>query len=286
MRKDVPNLKKKISTKFIMAFVIYMPTEVHVFFALLNLVVCAALIIVRVYHHKKEKNNSLKLTLTGLLCMLMGFFTCLAILNTSSEWWFGDKKWCGLSMRLNSASYALHRVLLYIFIIVRLEVVNQCAFMNPMIIVIGKVVIGVIGTFLVLTTTLSTKGITTDGQQKCKFWMNNGLLVTLFVIDGLICAGGTWVFVRPLRLTLRHMESDFVHYMVKRTRFWSIVSLMSTLTSMLFVAIFDGYAGVIAFDCSVTCFSLLMMMSPVKPQVLLKNYSNSRSKVRVEVEEM
>ena len=61
---------------------------------------------------------------------------------------------------------------------------------------------------------------------------------------------------------------------------------MSTVTTLLTVAIFDGSGGVVAFDCSVTCFSLVMMMSPVKPRLVLKNKNNSRQKASAEVEEM
>lgn len=257
-----------------------MPNEVHIFFAILNTVLCAVLIVVRVHHQKKKKKN--KILNLVLLCMLFGFLSCLGILST--ELYFADTQHCRLSLKLNGAAYSLHRVLLYTFIILRLEVVNQSGIMNRKIIVVGKVVIGVIGTFIVLTSTLSTKGITMDQHPKCMFKMNNGLLVTLFVIDAVICAGGTWVFVRPLRLTSRHIESEIIRYLVKRTRIWSIVSLMATLTSMLTVAVFDGFTGVFAFDCSITSFSLVMMMSPVKPRLISKIYSNSYSNSRQKAE--
>jgi len=268
-----------------MAIGIHLSSEVHISLAILNLVICASLIIVRVNHWKKEKNTVPKLSVTGLSCMLVGFLTCWGNLNSESGWYFGDYKWCELSIKLDTVTYTLHRVLLYTFIILRLEVVNKSAYMNPRIIKVGKVVICVAGTFTVLTSTLSAKGIR-DERYNCLFYMNSNLLVMLFVVDTSVCVGGTWVFLRPLWLTLKHIDSESVRYMVNSTTSWSLICLMSTLTSMLTIAIFDGSAGVVAFDCSVTCFSLVMMMSPVKSRLLLKKYQNSRHKASVEVEEM
>jgi len=267
-----------------MAIGVHLSSEVYAFIAILNLVVCAVLIIVRVNHQKKEKYKLLKLSVTGLSCMLMGFLTCLGNLNTVNGWYFGDNKWCGLSQKLNAAAYTLHRVLLYVFILLRLEVVNQSAYMNPRIINVGKVVIGVAGTFMVLTTILSVKGIA-DENWSCWFYMDFWLLVTLFVIDISVCVGGTWVFLRPLLLTLKHVDSESVRFMVKRTTIWSITSLMSTLISMIIIAVFYGLAPFLLFDCSVTCFCLVMMMSPVKSRSLFKK-QNSRKRASVEVEEM
>jgi len=267
-----------------MPIVIHMSREVHIFFAILNLVLCAVLIIVRFYHQKKEKKKVLNLSVTALSCMLLGFLTCLGVL--SSESWFGGRQHCRLILKLNGAAYSLHRVLLYTFIILRLEVVNQSALINPRIITVGKVVIGVAGTFIVLTSTLAAEGITTDEQYTCLFRMDDSLLATLFVIDISVCVGGTCAFLRPLRLTLRSIESESVRNILKRTITWSIVCLMSTFTTLLTIAVFDGSGGAIAFDCSVTCFSLVMMMSPVKPQLLSKNKNNSRQKASAEIEEM
>jgi len=268
-----------------MGTVIYLSWDVQFSLGMLNIVICAVLIIVRVHHQKKEKERVLKLSVTGLSCMVWGFLSCLGMLNTSVEWLFGDQKWCAMSMRLNAAAYSLHRVLLYLFIIFRLEVVNKSAFVNPRMINVGKVVIGVSGTFMALTSILSIKGLTTDKQYKCLFDMNYGLIVTLFVIDTSVCVGGTWVFLRPLWFTLKHIESESVRYMVKRTTVWSTVSLMSTFTAALIVAAFDGLGGIFAVDCSVTCFSLVMMMSPMKPRLHSKNRNHSRQKASVEVVE-
>jgi len=269
-----------------MPIVISMPKEAHSFFAILNIVLCAVFIIVRVHHQKKEQNIVLSLSVTGLSCMLFGFLTAMGVLNTSLEWYFGDTQYCELSLKLNAAAYSLQRVLLYTFIVLRMEVVNQSALLNPRIINVSKVVVGVIGTFVVLTSTLATEGITTDEQYKCVFRMNGGLVLTIFVIDTSVCIGGTWVFLRPLRLTLRHFESESLRYIFKRTATWSIVSLMCTLIAILALAVFDGSGGAIAFDCSATCFCLVMMLSPVKAPSPSKNNSKSTQKASAEVLDM
>jgi len=256
-----------------MPLLISMPKEAHSFFAILNMVLCAVFIIVRINHQKKEKKIVLNISVTGLSCMFFGFLTALGLLNTSLEWYFGDTKYCELSVKLSAAAYSLHRVLLWTFIVLRMEVVNHSAFMNPRIINVGKVVVGVTGTFQVLTTTLATEGLTTDEQYKCVFRMSDGLVLAIFMIDASVCVGGTWAFLRPLRLSLRRIESESIRNMLKSTAIWSILSLMSTLTSILALAVFDGSANVIAFDCSFTCFCLVMMLSPVKNRVVLKKES-------------
>jgi len=264
---------------------IQVSTEVHSFFAILNFVACAVLIIVRVYHWKKQNTQILKLTVTGFLCMAVALLYCSALVNTQIEWYFGDDRWCELSMKLNTAAYSLHRVLLYIFIILRLEVINQSNLIRSWIIDVGKAVIGVTGTLMVVISTIFTSGVA-DQYFSCNFQMSNVVLAPMFVIDMTICVGGTWMFIRPLRLTLRNIESESLRDILRTTMIWSIVSLISTVITMLTLACIDGGAGVVGFDCTITSFCLVMMMSPAVRRRLSRRNSDSRQKASLEVKEI
>jgi len=239
--------------------------EVRTFFAIFNSVVCLVLFVIRLYHWKNGKPVVIKLSLTGSSCILVATLCCFALLNQTTEVTFGDMKFCDFSLRLTLSTYALHRALLYLFIILRLEVVNQIKFMNPRIITLGIVVIAIFGILMVVTTTLSVHG-TADNFRKCTLVMKNEIIVPFFVIDGLICAAGTWMFMLPLRNTLRSIEHESISQLLEKTRTWSLVSLICTMMSMLTIAFTDGAGGVIGCDCSITSFSLVMMMAPVRPK--------------------
>jgi len=264
---------------------ILVSTEVHSFFAILNFVACAVLIILRVNHWKKQNTQIPQITVTGFLCMAVALLECSAMVNTQIEWYFGDDRWCELSMKLNTATYSLHRVLLYIFIIFRLEIINQSNLVRSRIIHLGKAVIGVTGTLMVITSTIFTNGVA-DQYFSCNFQMSNVVLATMFVIDMTICVGGTWMFIRPLRRTLKNIESESLRDIVKATMIWSTVSLISTVITMLTIACIDGGAGVVSFDCTITSFCLLMMMSPAVRRRLVRRNKVTRQKVSLEVEEI
>lgn len=254
-----------------MSIQIHATPAVHTFFAVLNSVACAVLVIIRVYHWKKGETEVLKLSVTGFSCMFVALLCCLSLVDTVSETNFGDTgRWCGLSLKLNLATYSLHRVLLYIFIIFRLEFIDLSNFVSSRIINAGKIVIGIVGISMVVVTTISANG-TANRYHKCAFEMRNEIVITFFVTDFLICAGGTWMFIRPLRKILRIIEKKSVRYMLEKTVTWSLVSLICTLITMLTIAVTNGAGGVIGFDCSITSFSLLMMMSPVRRKVRSKS---------------
>jgi len=257
--------------------------EVRTFFAILNAVVCVVLFIIRLYHWKKGKTEVIKLSLTGSSCIFIATLCCFSLVNQVTDTVFGDIRLCDFSLRLTLSTYALHRALLYLFIILRLEVINRSKFINPRIITLGIIVIGIIGISMVVTTMLSVHG-TTDNFRKCTLVMRNEIIVPFFVLDGLICASGTWMFIHPVRKTLRNIEQESVRHTLGKTMTWSIVSLISTIISMLTIAITDGAGGVIGCDCSITSFSLVMMMAPVRRKLIANIDSSSRKEAIMEVE--
>jgi len=258
--------------------------EVRIFFAILNSVVCMLLLIIRL-HHWKGRTEVLKISLTGSSCILAALVCCLTVLNTGADWIFGNLRFCDLSLRLVLSTYALHRALLYLFIILRLEVINRSQVMNPRIISLGKIVIGIIGISMVVVTALAVHGIS-DNFRNCTTIMQTEIIVPFFALDGLICAGGTWMFISPLRKILRNMERVSVRRTLKTTMTWSIVSLIGTLISMLTIAVTDGLGGVVACDCSITSFSLVMMMAPVRHKVLSNVDSTSKKAAVLQAEMM
>jgi len=275
-------LKKNISAfpVFTMAIYINLSTEIRAFFAIFNTLACAVLVIIRVYHQKKEKTEIPRISVTGLLCIIAAFLCCLALVNVASDTHFGEDRWCDLSLKLNTLTYSLHRVLLYLFIILRLEVFPSYL-ISSRITNAGKMVIGVTGIFILVITILATRGVT-DNYSRCALVMNNVLMVPFFAIDALVCVVGAGIFVHLLRLSLRNIDRENVSYMLKRTMTWSLVCLTSTLITMLTVVLTDGAGGIVGFDCSITSFSLVMMMSPVKRQIPSKNGNNSTQKASVE----
>jgi len=231
--------------------------------AIFNSVACAILLIMRTYHQKNYHTEKGLICWTGFSCMFAAFLCSFSVINVASDFYFGDDRWCGLSLKLNTGTYTLHRALLYIFIILRLEVVSQFDFVNSKIITWVKMVIGTTGIFMVVLMSVSTKGFQ-DEHYRCTFKVNNAILIPLFFIDVFVCFGGTYMFIRPLKRTLSHIECESIRHMLEKTKTWSLVSLISTLVTMLIIAVTDGVGEVITFDCSITSFSLVMMMSPVR----------------------
>jgi len=275
--------EKSFLTKSTMRIYIDLPNEARTVIALFNVVACAVSISVRIYHQKKQKTEVPKISAMGLSCIFVAFLCSCSFMNFASNFFFGDDSWCALSLKLNTGTYSLHRVLLYLFIIFRLEVLNQSNVISSRIIRAVKNLIGMFGISMVVVTILSTHGIW-DPQLGCKFEMNLAILISLFLIDATICFGGTWMFVRPLRLIVRNIERESVRHMLKRTTTWSLVSLISTLVAMLALVLTTGFGGIVGVDCSVTSFSLVMMMSPVKRQLRPKKHRDTRQKASVEVE--
>jgi len=261
---------------------VYAPPFVHSFCAILNLVACSIFSAIRVYHQRKYRTEVPRLNAIGLSCMLAGLLYCFALLNTTTDWYFGDDRYCDVSMKLAAATYTIHRAVLYMFIILRLDVVNKINFIEQRIIDIGKAVIGAVGISMVVTTAVLANGVP-DQYYSCGFQFNGFIvLVLLFLLDVIICVVGTWMFTRPLRNTLRSHDSGTLSLMLSKTKFWSIICLLSTLIAMFTVALVDGIAGVVGFDCSITSFSLLMMMKPVKLEVASRSSSNIKKKSRVD----
>lgn len=246
---------------------------------------CAVLVIIQVYHLKKRKIEDPKLSLTGLLSIIFALLMCLAALNLESNWYFGDKRWCTLSMKMLPATYSSHRILLYIFIILRVEVVNQSnIYIRSSILSAGKAVVGVCGLLMLVSAMIFTKGAP-DEQSPCSFYFDGAVLITVYVLDTAICCTGTWLFLRPIRNMLDKIENRNFHHMLWKTKIWSIVSLVSTLVATFTLGVVDGTAGIIGFDCSITSFSLVMMMWPTRYKLESNSSSCLETKGSVELKE-
>jgi len=266
-------------------FSIPVPKEVKYFFAVFNLVACAGFVILRVFDQRKQKIEQKKLSWTGLSCMLLALIYCSSVVNHESTWYFGDIRWCELSMKLSTSTYTLHRVILYIFLILRVEVVNKSKFMNPRIIYAGKPLIGVTGIFMLAASIVFTEGVQ-DEHSSCSFNVtHNGIFVLVGVIDTSICVAGTMMFIRPIRQTLVNMENSRLRNMLRKTTYWSIVCLVSTLLATLTIGVIDGAAGVMGFDCSITSLSLVMMMSSKSHKTCSESFFDTKQVLAVELDE-
>jgi len=268
-----------------MGIFINLSKEVRTFITIFNSVACAIFVIIRVYHQKKYHAEVRKISWTGLSCIFVGLLCCSSLANGTTDTYFGDAdKWCVLTLKLNTGTYTLHRVLLYMFIILRLQVVNQFNIMNARIIYLVKMAIGTTGTCMVVLMVVSTDGII-DQVGRCTFQMKNAILIPLFLIDIIVCSCGTYMFIRPLKRTLSDIECENIAYVLKRTTTWSLVSLGATLMTMLIIAITDGVGIVVSLDCSINSFSLVMMLSPGSPQKDSKRDLNLEKNPVVEIQE-
>jgi len=265
-------------------FTISVPFEARLFFGVLNWVACAVLVIIRVDSQRKQKIKQPQLSATGLSCMIFALTFCSGVVIHEIKWHLNDKRWCDLSMRVIAASYALHRVLLYTFIILRLETVNQLNFVSPRVIDACKAVIGVTGIFMVFASIVFSKGVR-DQDFNCWFECNEGILFTIAFIDISICVFGTWMCIRPLRQSVRDLENLTLRFMIRKIKIWTIVCLIATLLAMLTVGVIDGAAGVMGFDCSITSFSLVRIMAPVSIKGLSKSLNTSTQDTTVQVEQ-
>jgi len=246
-----------------MSIYISLSIAVRTSLAIFNSVACAIFLILRIYHQTGYQTEAALIRWTGFFCMFAGFLCSFSVINVASDSYFGDERWCGLSLKLNTGTYTLHRALLYLFIILRLEVVSKFDFVNPKIITCVKMVIGTTGIFMVVLVAVSTDGFS-DENSRCTFIISNAILIPLFFIDVFVCVGGTYMFMRPLKRTLSHIECDSIRHMLEKTKTWSLVCLISTFITMVIIAVTDGFGEMITFDCSITSFSLVMMMSPVR----------------------
>jgi len=245
-----------------------MPFEGRLFIAILNMAVCAVLFSIRVYHWRIKEREDWKLNAAGLSSILVALLYCSFVVTSEIRAQLGDTWWCHLSMKLISVTYVIHRILIYLFIILRLEVVIQSTSFR--IIDTGKVIIVVSGIFMVVATMVFSRGIP-DQNLNCWFESAEEILAIMYIIDILICVSGTWMFIQPLRLYVRHIDDMNVRYMLRKTQIWSIVCLVSTLLVMFTIVVIDGGGVLIAFDCSITSLGLVMMMSPVTHEVLTES---------------
>lgn len=238
--------------------------EVKIFLATLNLVLCAIFSSTRIYQQRIRKSDLPKLSATGLCCMLAALVQCACVLNTESWWYFGDiERYCDLSIKLATFIYSVYRTLLYVFIILRIEIVNQYKAIKKRTISIGKVVVGVFGIFIMLCSLIFPHGVEDpELVEGCTFEVNVPIISASVLADLLICILGTWMFIRPLRKTLSSIEDENLRTMLNWTAIWSTVSLVSTVIAFLIAVALDGAAGFVGFDCSITSFSLLMMLYP------------------------
>jgi len=239
------------------------PLKVRVCFTILNLALCGVSLGV-VYRRRLQKIQLTKICATGLSCIVLAFLYCVECLVTdfkANSTTSADGIWCKVSMKLITVTYILHRVLVYTYIILRLEILNQSNFLSFRIISAAKAVVGVTGTFMVLSAIIYTKGVI-DQNFHCAFEAEDLILVCMLMIDTSTCVSGTFLFIRPIERVLRDIEDSSLRNTLRTTKRWSIVCLLSTLLVMLIIVVVDGGAAFVVFDCSITAFSLAMMMSP------------------------
>jgi len=262
---------------------ISIPYEVEYWFAAFNWAACVALVLIRIHHQRKQKIEQPKLSLTGLLCMVLALLCCSSLLNLSSHWYFGDIRWCPQSIKLSSTTYAVHRVILYIFIFFRVEIVNQAMLISPRLLYAGKVLVGVNGICMVVVYIVFTTGVT-DEQSRCLYDVTHrGVLVPVWVIDTFICVAGTWMFIRPIKKIMRNIENRDLRNMLRKTKICSIVCLVSTLLANLIAGNIDGASGLVGLDCSITSLALVIMMFS-KSEMSSKGSGDSSQAGRVELE--
>jgi len=228
---------------------VILPDEVKLVCSIFNVAACAVLFLIRLYQWTKQKIEDPKLSLTGLLSMFFALLFCSLALNLQSNWYFGDKRWCDLSIKMAPASYLLHRYLLYIFIILRLEAVNQSNFISSRILSAIKAVIGACAIVFLCALIIFTEGAP-DEHSTCSVHIESSVYITGYVADTAICVTGTWLFFRPIKDILRDIEDGNLRYMLRKTKIWSIVSLVTTLVATFFFVVIDGVAGIMAFDSS------------------------------------
>jgi len=237
--------------------------EVKVFLATLNLVLCTIFSSIRIYQ-QRIRSDLQKLSVTGLCCMLAGLLQCACVLNTESWWYFGNiKRYCDLSLKLAAFIYAVFRTLLYLFIILRIEIVNSYKAIKKRTIRIGKVVVVVFGAFIMSCSLIFAHGVEDhELSEGCTFEIDVSIISVSLLADLMICILGTWMFIRPLRATLSSVEDENLRHMLRWTAIWSTVSLFSTMITFIITVVIDSAAGLVGFDCSITSFSLLMMLYP------------------------
>jgi len=266
---------------------ISVPYEVNYFFTAFTLAACAVLIVVRVYHHRNQKIEHTKLSLTGLSCMVLALLYCSTVLNLRSNWNFGDLRWCDLGQILAATIYCLHRFVLYMFIIFRVDVVNQANLIRPRLIFAAKAVIGMAGIFRLACVIIFSRGFV-DEHSGCWYDFTNwniGLLAFLLLIDIVICVAGTWMLIYSLKQTMGIIEDRRLRNWLRKTKVWSIVCLVSTLLLSLVAVIVDGVVGVsFLFDCTINSLGLVMMMFTKSHKKPYKSSNDSHQSGGVELQ--
>jgi len=247
---------------------------VHVVFGILNLLACVVFLAIRLYQIRNCARPNL-MSFTGLGCMVAAVLQCVALVNSQTEWYFGSVgSYCDMSMKLCSMFYTLLRVLLYGFVVLRLGVVLKSRLMN-----IGKLVVAVLGTFQVLVSLVFPHGSKVD-DSSCAFDMDSTFLIVTASVDMMICFGATWLFLRPLKQALVSTEDEIIRQMFIKARLWSAISIITTVITVLTVTLVDGAAGVVGFDCSITSYCLLKMLTPVRAD------TKNENKVKMQVVKM
>merc|ERR1719320_867869 len=142
---------------------------------------------------------------------------------------------------------------------------------NASVMKIGKVVLGMLGTFQMLGYTILPHGAVNE-QGSCEFEVGMDVSFAIFIVlaDACICGSLTFVFIRILNNLVNSTKDREIMIMLKKTRLWTSLSIVTTLVSCVVLILCKQLKFLNGFDCSVNSLSLLVMMYPVTSMTISK----------------
>lgn len=190
--------------------------------------------------------------------------------------------WCTLNLKISSSFYVLHRVFLYGFVVLRIEVIMDNRRR-------GK--LKVVKWFLILYSLSLTCAVLVftngnyEGHHTCNLNSDQTALVMLmfigFIIDIIICVSSTCVFLRQLWPVLKFDEDSVLRYIAKKELWCVGTSLLSTTLTLIGLALLEDVSGIlIGIDGAITTISLVILLSPP-----VRNKRNRLSDTRLVTEE-
>jgi len=240
------------------------PIQIDIGCAIFNAVMTGGSLILRLRHHYKYPSKLKWMSAMGFASILVGCLVCWGLINAATLWVYGNiHRWCDLNVKVTCSLYVLHRSCLYAFVVLRIEVVNRKEMISEWTIRAGKWVVSVLCISLFVVAVVCPYGVE-DENWVCTFEMNYTVLVVGFLFNLLICLGSSWLFIRPLWQILEKTNDVALQKTVRKEFIFLGTSIFFTVITILTIAMVDGGSGILGFDCAVSSFCLVMLMSPVK----------------------
>jgi len=173
----------------------------------------------------------------------------------------------------------MHRFCIYAFIVFRVELVSRKDVISGWKFRAGKCAVLLFCSCLLVFAIVFPYGVE-DENWACNLEMDWIIIYICFAFDMILLFGASWLFIRPLWNILKTSDDDTaLRITVRKELVWLGLSVLVKLLTFLTLGLVDGSGGVIGFDCSISSFCLVMVMTPIKQRSTDGDWTKSEAVV-------